>query len=335
MSRETGYSAAGMAAERSMRWLKKTGYAALAVLAIAAIAVAAALIAYRDIPTDRLESKYTSPASRFIHIDGVRIHYRDEGAGPAVLLLHGNFSNLLGWDPWVAALKDKYRVVRFDITAFGLTGADPSGNYSDERTLALTEKLVDAVGLKRFAIGGTSLGGNIAIRYAVKHPGRIDKLILLNPAMLTSRALDRSGERIPDAAEVLRYITPRSLASYLLRSRAGDPAKITEEHVDRWYDMWMREGNRAAMLRRLRVYRGSDPANLLGQVKVPVLIMWGAANPEAPVAQAEELKRMLANAPDVRLITYPGVGRPALEEAGDITARDARAWLDGTLDPKR
>jgi pimeloyl-ACP methyl ester carboxylesterase len=41
-------------------------------------------------------------ASRFIHIDGVRIHYRDEGAGPAVLLLHGNFGNLLDWDPWVA-----------------------------------------------------------------------------------------------------------------------------------------------------------------------------------------------------------------------------------------
>ncbi len=314
-----------------MKWLKKAGYAALAALAVAAIALAVALYVYRDIPAAKLEAKYASPASRFIHIDGARIHYRDEGAGPAVLLLHGNFSSLLGWDPWVAALKDKYRVVRFDITAFGLTGPDPSGNYSDERTLLLTEKLVDAVGLKRFVIAGNSLGGNIAVRYTAKHPGRVDRLILLNPAILTSRALDRTGERIPDAADILRYVTPRALASWVLRSRAGDPGKITDDDVDRWYEMWLREGNRAAMLTRLRIYRSADPAELLGRVRVPVLIMWGEANPEAPVTQARELVHLLSSAPQVRLITYPGVGRPALEEAGDITARDARAWLDGTL----
>ncbi len=79
----------------------------------------------------RLEAKYASPASRFIHIDGVRIHYRDEGSGPAILLLHANFSNLLGWDPWAEALKDHYRVVRFDFPAFGLTGPDPGGDYSN------------------------------------------------------------------------------------------------------------------------------------------------------------------------------------------------------------
>ena len=316
-----------------MKWLRRIGYTLLAVLALAAIALAVALWVYRDIPAAQLEAKYTSAASRFIHIDGVRIHYRDEGTGPAVLLLHANFSNLLGWDPWAEALKDKYRVVRFDITAFGLTGPDPSGDYSNERTLALTEKFADAVGLRRFVIGGTSLGGGIAIRYAAKHPDRIEKLILLNPGILEGRALAQSGRRVPAAANILKYITPRALASYILRSRAGDPSKITEEHVDRWYEMWMREGNRGAILYRLRVYGSSDVVDVVGQVKVPVLILWGEANKQTPIEQATELKAMLKNAPDVRLITYPGVGHPALEEAGDVTGRDVRAYLDGTLSP--
>ena len=159
-----------------MKWLKAIGYTMLAVLAFGAVALAIALWAYRDIPAAELEAKYTSPASRFIHIDGVRIHFRDEGSGPAILLLHANFSNLLGWDPWAEALKDQYRVVRFDIPAFGLTGPDPSGTTATSGRWHLTEKFADAVGLKRFVIGGTSLGGGIAIRYAAKHPDRIERL---------------------------------------------------------------------------------------------------------------------------------------------------------------
>lgn len=313
-----------------MKWLRRIGYAALAALVLAGIGLAIALWAYRDIPAAQLEAKYASPASLFKHIDGVRIHYRDEGSGPAILLLHANFSNLLGWDPWADALKGSHRVVRFDLPAFGLTGPDPSGDYSNERTLALTEKFVDAVGLKRFVIAGTSLGGGIAIRYAARHPDRIESLILLNPGILEGRAMAQAGTRIPAAANVLKYITPRALASYMLRSRAGDPSKITEEHVDRWYEMWMREGNRGAILDRLRVYGSADVVDVLAQVKVPVLILWGEANPQTPIEQAGELKAMLRNAPDVRVITYPGVGHPALEEAGALIARDVVAYLDGT-----
>lgn len=316
-----------------MHWLRIIGYTLLTLAGIGVVALAIALWAYRDIPAATLEAKYASPASRFIHIDGARIHYRDEGSGPAILLLHANFSNLMGWDPWAEALKDRYRVVRFDITAFGLTGPDPSGDYTNERTLALTEKFVDAVGLKRFTIGGTSLGGGIAIRYTARHPDRIERLILLNPGILEGRAMAQSGTRLPDSADILKYVTPRALAAFMLRSRAGDPQKITEEHVDRWYDMWMREGNRGAILQRLRVYGSADVAEVVAQVKVPVLILWGEANPQTPIEQAGELREMLKQAPEVRLITYPGVGHPALEEAGARIAGDVRAYLDGTLPP--
>jgi pimeloyl-ACP methyl ester carboxylesterase len=313
-----------------MTWLRTIGKALLVLLVIGAIGLLVALWAYRDIPAAELEARFTSPASRFIHIDGVRIHYRDEGSGPALLLLHANFSNLLGWDPWVDALRDRYRVVRLDLPAFGLTGPDPSGNYSNQRTLALVEKFTDAVGLKRFAIGGTSLGGGIAIRYSARHPDRIESLILLNPGILEGRAMARTGMRVPDAANVLAYLTPRALAAFMLRSRAGDPSKITEEHIDRWYEMWMREGNRRAILDRLRAYDSSDVVEVLAAVKVPVLILWGEANPQTPIDQATELKAMLKNAPAVALITYPGVGHPALEEAGAAIAADVRAYLDGT-----
>lgn len=314
-------------------WLRRAAIGLGWVLGVAVLALLVGLWAWRDIPAAEMEAKYANQASRFLHVDGVRIHYRDEGSGPAILLLHANFSNLLGWDPWVETLKKDHRVVRFDFTAFGLTGPDPGGDYTNERTLALTEKFVDAVQLKRFAIAGTSLGGGIAIRYAARHPERIESLILLNPGVLEGRAMAQSGATLPEAADIVEYVTPRLLASYMLRSRAGDPARITDEHIDRWYEGWRREGNRAAILKRLRTYTSADIVDIISQVEVPVLVLWGEANPQTPIEQAGELMTMLTAAPTKRLITYPGVGHPALEEAGALIAADVAAWLDGTLPP--
>jgi len=112
-----------------MKLLRILGYTIAIITVAAVIGLCIALWAYRDIPANHLETKYANRASRFINIDGARIHYRDEGEGPAVLLLHANFGNLIGWDPWVDALKDSYRVVRMDFTSHGLTGPDPTGDY--------------------------------------------------------------------------------------------------------------------------------------------------------------------------------------------------------------
>jgi pimeloyl-ACP methyl ester carboxylesterase len=311
-----------------MKWLR---YLGLALAGMTGLAVTAFLVQAwrdRDIPAAELEARYASPASKFLNVDGVRIHYRDEGSGPVLVLIHANFSNLIGWDPWVDALKDRHRILRFDMTGHGLTGPDPSGDYSLERTVTLTERFVDALGLERFSIGGTSLGGTVAIHYTGAHPERVERLILLSPGALEGRAMNRAGQTVPAAANVLQWITPRALPAFMLRSRFGDPAKVSDALIDQWHDMWRREGQRRAMLARLRSYSSASIVTATAGVRVPTLILWGAANPQAPVEQAGELRAMLVNAPSVRVITYPGVGHMAVEESGSLIARDVRAFLD-------
>jgi pimeloyl-ACP methyl ester carboxylesterase len=244
-----------------------------------------------------------------------------------VVLIHANFGNLISWDPWVAALKDTHRIIRFDMTGHGLTGPDPAGVYTLERNVELTARLVDALKLKRFSIGGTSLGGTVAIHYTAAHPDRVDRLILLSPGALEGRSMQREGRSVPAAADILEYITPRALAAYMLRSRFGDPDKVSDELIDQWWELWLREGQRAAILARLRSYSSADIVTATAGVKVPTLILWGEANPQAPVEQAAELKQMLVNAPSVTVITYPGVGHMAVEEAGDRIAPDVLAFL--------
>jgi hypothetical protein len=109
-----------------MRWLRYLGYALGGILLAGCVAFLVAAWIYRDIPAGVLEAKYTTPASRFLNVDGVRIHYRDEGSGPPLVLIHANFASLLSWDDAVESLKNTHRILRFDMTGHGLTGPDPS-----------------------------------------------------------------------------------------------------------------------------------------------------------------------------------------------------------------
>lgn len=310
-----------------MRWLRYLGYAFGGILVTACIAFLIAAWFYRDIPAAVLEAKYANAASRFLNVDGVRIHYRDEGSGPPLILIHANFASLLSWDDAVESLKTTHRVLRFDMTGHGLTGPDPSGDYSLERTVELTGRFVDALQLEHFSIGGTSLGGTVAMHYTAAHPERVDRLILVSPGSLEGRSMQRAGRTVPKAADILKYIAPRALAEFMLTSRFGDPSRVTDKLIDQWYDMWMREGQRAAILARLRSYSSADIVKVTAAVRVPTLILWGEKNPQAPVEQAEELRRMLSGAPGITIITYPGIGHMAAEEAGPAIARDIQTWL--------
>ncbi|MDH4021570.1 MAG: alpha/beta hydrolase [Gammaproteobacteria bacterium] len=311
-----------------MKFLRYLGYGIGGFFLAAGLAFLTGAWIYRDIPAEVLEAKYITPASRFLNVDGVRIHYRDEGSGAPLVLIHANFGSLLSWDDAAEVLSAKHRVLRFDLTGHGLTGPDPSGDYSLARTVQLTERFVDALGLTRFSIAGTSIGGTVAMHYTAAHPERVENLILLNAGALEGQSVQRAGGGVPRVANILEYITPRAMASFMLKSRFGDPSRVDDRLIDQWYEMWLRDGQRAAILARLRAYSSADLGKVTTAIAVPTLILWGELDPQTPLEQAEELRKLLVNAPEVRVITYPGVGHMAADEAGRDIARDIGIYLD-------
>ena len=118
-------------------------FAPLLPLVGVAILIGAALWLYTpDKPRAELERIYAGPPSEFLDVLGMRMHVRDTGPqqAQAVILLHGFGSSLHTWDAWAAPLSASYRVIRFDLPGFGLTGPDPSGNYSDARSLQVLRR---------------------------------------------------------------------------------------------------------------------------------------------------------------------------------------------------
>lgn len=299
----------------------------LSLVVLFNVAFFSAAWVYRDIPKEVLEAKYANEESEFITIDGARIHYRDEGEGPAILLIHAQFASLIGWDSWVEQLKKNYRVVRFDLTSHGLTGVDPTDDYTMERTMFLTERFIEAMDLGQFTIAGTSVGGTVAMRYASANPDRINKLILLSPGALEGRSrMDEMGNS-GGALTILKYILPRAIPEAMLKVGYGDPSKITPELVDRWYDLWRLEGQRDAEIKRLISYVPGDIEGVVRGIKAPTLLLWGEANKQAHFEQAPVFMSLLENAESVKLISYPGVGHMAVQEAGTQIVPDVIKFL--------
>jgi len=287
------------------------------VLALLALGLWLGYVAYtqRDRSTADLLVKYGTPASQFIEIDGVRLHYRDTGSGPAVVLVHASFASLVMWEPWARELEQHYRVIRLDLTSHGLTGADPTGDYSMDRTLELFARFLSTRGLDRFAIVGTSVGGTIGLRYAAAHPDRVTRLVLINPGALEGKRMKPGRDKVPGWANVLTVFTPRAIAKYMLTSSYGDKSRVSDALIDEWWEMWLHEGNRRALLDRLRQYRAGDIDAVIGDVQAPVVLVWGERDPQTPVEQAVQLRAMLARAASVDLVVLPGVGHMAVQEA--------------------
>lgn len=291
------------------------------------------------VPVAELEKEYGDAASRFLELDGLRVHFKDEGRGPVLVLLHGFAASLHTWDGWVAELGDTFRIIRLDLPGYGLTGPSPSGPWGAGEQVAFLDRLVEALGLEHFSLAGNSMGGGIAWRYTSAHPERVERLILIDaagappPEGASSSSGSRRGGvtaivRLPLLRDLVPRFTPRFLFERALREVYADDAKVTPELVDRYYRLSLREGNREAMMARLEGRDGGgkdvDRRELLGQIHIPSLILWGAEDTWIPPGHAERFRAAL---PAAEVILYPGVGHVPMEEKPEETARDVREFL--------
>ncbi len=286
-----------------------------------------------DLPIQTVEQRYTSPASQFIQLsDGVRLHVRDEGPrdAPVIFLAHGSNASLHAWEPWVAALKGKWRVVSFDFPAHGLTGPSASGVYSGASYVRVVDELATNLKIERFVIAGNSMGGAVAWRYALAHPTRVAGLVLVDAAGYP-RAVEGKPPlvfriaRAPVLGEAFSMFTNRSILASNLKQVIVDDTLVTPQMVNRYYDLLMRKGNRQATLSRLRA--GPDDPDAYKQmstIAAPTLVLWGDLDPWIPVSDAA---RFTGDIKGATAITYPNTGHLPQEERPAETAAAVDAFL--------
>lgn len=308
---------------RSMRRMLGYGLVLLAIL----VAGAAAWLFTPDKQQAALRAVYAQPPSIFLEVSGVELHVRDTGprTAPAVILLHGFGSSLQTWDEWARDLERDHRVIRYDLPGFGLTGADPSGDYADARSIAIVLALMDRLNVARASIVGNSMGGRIAWTFAAQHPERTDKLVLISPDGFASPGFAYGvAPKVPLILRALPYVLPAAMLRASLVPAYADQAVLTDALFSRYRDMMLAPGVRSAIVRRMGQQVLADPVPLLRQIAAPVLVMWGEKDGMIPFSNAADYMRALPNG---TLAALPGVGHIPQEEA-PATVGIVRAFLD-------
>ncbi|MDX2221745.1 MAG: alpha/beta hydrolase [Rhodospirillaceae bacterium] len=278
-----------------------------------------------------LVARYARPTSRFLDVRGTPIHVLDEGPpdGPPVVLLPGQWISARQWLGWLPALANRYRMICVDLPGHGLAEPFTDGDYSFENYIRLVSDLVDDLGLRRFALVGTSFSGTVAFRYAADNAHRVVALILANAS-----GLPRQGPGRPNAPPdnllhrlVLPWVRPRGFIAGKLASLVHDKQRLTPDLVDEVTAFNNLPGRFQEAAKRAASYRVGDPQSVLARITAPTLVQWATGSTYLSTREADLFIDWLGAAVKEKII-YPGTGHLIAVDAPEATGRDAGAFLD-------
>ncbi|MDW5290697.1 alpha/beta hydrolase [Formosa sp. PL04] len=288
---------------------------AFTILIILGIVV---LYGHRDIPINELKPKYTNAASSFISIDGMDVHFRDEGNQTdsiPIVLIHGTASSLHTFDAWTSSLKTTNRVIRMDLPAFGLTGPFPDRNYSITHYTTFLKDFLTALNIKQCILVGNSLGGEIAWNFTLEQPDMVKKLILIDavgyPINSTSVPIAFKLGQTPVINKLLTYITPRFMVRSSVENVYFDTSKVTDSLVERYFELTLRAGNRQAFVDRIKTPTTTNYTEIKN-ITQPTLILWG--NQDLLITK-ENAYKFQENLPNNTLVILDNTGHTPMEES--------------------
>ncbi len=288
-----------------------------------------------DIPLATLKEKYANLDSKFIELNQMSVHYRDQGIANdsiPIILLHGTGASLHTWEGWVNALKFEHRIIRLDLPAYGLTGPNPAGDYSQEFYATFVHDFLAQLGIKRCIIAGNSLGGAIAWNFAMKYPQAVSKMILVDAGgyAMKSKSVPIAFRVAgwPIIKNLFKYVTPRSIVQKSVENVYADKSKVSETLIDRYFELSLREGNRQAFIDRMSEFRNkglvTDNSLKIKALIMPTLILWGEQDLLIPLEVAQKFH---ADLPNDTLVVFKNLGHTPMEEDAVATVAAVKTFL--------
>ncbi|MET0645711.1 MAG: alpha/beta fold hydrolase [Pyrinomonadaceae bacterium] len=262
-------------------------------------------------------------ASGTAEVNGTRLFYESRGKGLAVVFVHGGLVDSRLWDEQMGPLSKRFRVVRYDLRGYGRSAAapEPFSHLEDLRGL------LDFLKVERATLVGLSLGGIIAADFALEHPGRVERLVLVGPGLRGDRqpppkdaaaaveAMSRGAEAFADITmkrELYAAVRPGSAAHARLRRMLLDNFKALSS---------LRPG--------FIKYPDPPTAERLADIKAPTLVLIGSRDGGNLLNIADTLA---SNIPGARKVTIPGASHhPPVETPQEFN----RTLLDFLTKGKR
>lgn len=264
---------------------------------------------------------------RTLDIDGVGIHYHDEGEGEPVVLLHGMGASMFGFRHNIPALAEKYRVLALDLPGFGYSDRPLDFDYSLTAQAKVVREFMAARGVERAAVLGHSMGGAIAQRLAYSDPAAVSRLILVNSAP-ANRVIVPAWMALSPLRPLLGTLGMLALQvgpwrETVLRNAVWDDTLLTHETLEGYFRPFRLRGTVRALAQTL-ADRARDENIDISRIEQPTLLLWGEGDPLIGVPVAAAMKRHL---PDARLIVVPQAAHLVLEEQPEASNEALLAFL--------
>ena len=280
---------------------------------VGAVAASVAVIGRRYRLVEDLEWADVQKPGRLIEIDGCRVHYRDEGAGPAVVLIHGFGGQTYQYRRLIPVLSRDHRVIAVDLKGFGYSER-VEGGLSHSAQVAMLKQLLHELGIERATFVGHSMGGAVAQRFAATHPQMVDALVLAASAS----GDERFDRRMPPKF-VLKPMMPvmgKLLGDRLFKASFNDPSKATPEIAAEYHRPERIKGSMDGLL-VMMLEGATDPPIDMAAITQPVLILSAADDRVVPLNRAQKLRERL---PHARLVVIDRAGHLLFEEQPGVCA---------------
>jgi pimeloyl-ACP methyl ester carboxylesterase len=277
-----------------------------------------------------LRARYADPSSRFATIDGVEIHYKDEGKGSVLLLVHGSASTLRTWDAATKLLSRRYRVIRYDIPGQGL-----SANVSDQVAqnvppAAIAEHLLAMLGVTKVTVIGVSSGGTLGVQLAARRPDLVERLIVSNapsdPVDTSHLVATPEWAQAQADAKAQGYQGPAFWSAFLTYF-AGDGRRIDAATRTGFGDFNRRTPDRNAIALTAKVADHAKAVAADAAVRAPTLLIWGGSDKLLPSAAGRTLLGYLTGT-DAAIVYLPDVGHFPPIETPDRFVKIVTTWIE-------
>jgi 4,5:9,10-diseco-3-hydroxy-5,9,17-trioxoandrosta-1(10),2-diene-4-oate hydrolase len=267
------------------------------------------------------------PEGNFADIGGgLRIHYHDEGQGPAVVFLHGSGPGASGWSnfrgnyPFLT--RHGYRTIVPDTLGFGYSSKPDDVDYGMDFVAGGMRRFLDRIGIHECSLIGNSHGGAMAIKLAVDHPSLVHKLVLMAPGGLEEREVYMKMEGI--RVMMKAFFSPEGITREAMRRVFGlqlfDSSRITEDIIEERFQIAETQPKR--VLSTLQVpYLVPE----LGQIRCPVLGFWGAGDRFCPPSGAMTIAQSCKQA---RVLLLSECGHWVMVEHAELFNKQCLAFLD-------
>ncbi|MFT6100756.1 MAG: pimeloyl-ACP methyl ester carboxylesterase [Arenicella sp.] len=298
-----------------------------AVVSLITLSVILAVVFWTpDTTFEDMKLKYANQASQFIEFpNGDRIHFRDQGAADkaVLVLIHGTGASLHTWEPLIERLGDRYRLISLDLPAHGLTGSNADRDYSHQAMVESLWRVLDHLDIQSATMVGNSLGGGIAWASALDRPEKINALILIAPSGAPRLIASKSNigfkiMRTSIGRALMKKITPRSIIKASLQQTVAVPEIVTEQMVDRYWELLRMQGNRQAMIDLAKTPKDNDAWTKLSSIEAPTLVIWGERDGVLPVAMNVTFNNEIEGA---KVVTLENIGHLPMEEAVDDVSK--------------